>query len=811
MSYGNSSIAETGEEAPGPFETANTEAPGWGELEGVAFEQYVGETPFVAAEAFDGAGEAAFAGDLHELLAELYDSEFDRHLLELSEAAAEAANESPFVQGETRSPDAERYVRGWLEPLHQSADSMLEAIGETLVDKDLARLTESEVDELLAPHEPIATGANPVFENFLGGLWKKAKGIVHGAVNLAKKGISAVGKLIPINLILDRIKVIVRPLLERVLQMALNRLPPYLRPAAEQLKKRLFGETVDSEETGELEHATTADVSEVQQEFDANAASMLLASDEAARDSVVAEAFQATELGEDPLNDLAHAREQLASELQALPPGGDPQPAVEQFIPVVMAALPLIRTGISLIGRDRVVRFVGDFISSMIRPYVGDQAPTLSQAIASTGLSMMSLEAPVDAHAVAANALVGTVEDTVRELSEESAETLEHPELLEATVASAFDRAAARNFPPSLVKPRLRHVHIGGHAPGGARPHHHARDHRQQAHHHHHHEHQHAMWVRLPHARWYRRYTKVLTARITPTIAREVHVFGGITLEAFLRDHYGVTGEVVAPAHLYEALPGATLGRIAAHEKRTRGLGTARTSWKLLPLTPEVAGMLFGEPGLGHKVDHRYLERAQRIAVGERFYYLELHRGGGPVPAVAVGAVPGGSPAPHPRSSQVNVRVNLHKRTIHVFLHLSEAEAQEASANLRAKQTMAAAKLLRDRLDEGLRLALSPHPAGHLRWVDPAAGAGALMANPVHPPLLAEPAGARAIAARVLGWAGGPLIEFATHHPEEVATVAGRHAQGITFEVRLSGVPNHLGADGAPTAFVELVPGFRHA
>ncbi len=136
------------------------------------------------------------------------------------------------------------------------------------------------------------------------------------------------------------------------------------------------------------------------------------------------------------------------------------------------------------------------------------------------------------------------------------------------------------------------------------------------------------MWVRLPHARWYRRYTRVLSARITPTIARQIRVFGGTTLEAFLRDHYGITGEVTVPAQLYEALPGATLGRIAAHERRTTGLGRAHAHWKLQPLTPEAAGLLFGEPGLGRAVDPRYLARPERIAVGERFYHLELGAAG---------------------------------------------------------------------------------------------------------------------------------------------------------------------------------------
>lgn len=416
---------------------------------------------------------------------------------------------------------------------------------------------------------------------------------------------------------------------------------------------------------------------------------------------------------------------------------------------------------------------------------------------------MMSLEAPVDTQAVATNALIGTVEDTVREVAETAPEALEHPELLEATVASAFDRAVARNFPPLLLKPQHRHVHLG--TPGGvqhAHPHRHehARDHR--------HPH-HGMWVRLPHAHWYRRYTKALTARITPTIARQVHVFGGITLEAFLRDHYGLTGEVSAPAHLYEALPGATLGRIAAHERRTRGLGQARASWKLLPLTPAAAGMLFGEPGLGHQVDPRYLEKPQRIAVGERFYYLELRRGAGQAASVTGTAL--GAPAARPRSTQVNVRVNRHRHTIHVFLHLAEADAQEAAAKLRSKETTSVAKTLRDRLDEGLRLALSPNPAGHLRWVDATAGAGATIANATHPALLADPAAARAFATRVLGWAGAPLIEFATQRPQDVAAAAEHRAQGITFQIHLAGVPVKPAGDVVPTASVEVVPGFRHA
>jgi hypothetical protein len=817
MSYVPGSIAEANDyEAPDsrvnwPFSSGVTEASDVSELEDLSFEDsFAGESPFVAGEAFAAAGESGVRGDLHELLEELYDSEFDRNLLELSDAAAEAAAESPFVQGETGSPEAERFVREWLEPLHRDAHGMLEAIGETLADQDLGRLTEYEVDELLAPHEPLATGENPVFENFLGGLWRKAKGIVSGAVNLAKKGIAAVGRLIPIGPILDRLKTLVRPLLERVLQMALNRLPPEFRPAAEQLKRRLFGE-VDSEEPASETggpSSTTVDVGEVQREFDVNAASLLLAADETEQDGVVAEAYEATTQDEDPINELGVAREQLVAELEALPPGADPRPAVENFIPAVMAVLPFVRMGISLIGRDRIVRFIAQYVSGMIRPYVGDQAPALSQAIASTGLGMMSLEAPVEPRAVASTALAGAVEDTVRRVGEQASEALEHPDLLEATVASAFDEAAAHHFPPTLLKARLRRVHIGGAHPG-AGPHPGS-----------------GMWVRLPRARWYRRYTKVLTARITPTVARQVRVFGGTTLEAFLRDHYGITGEVTAPVHLYEALPGATLGRIAAHETRVRGLGRARAYWKLQPLTPEIAGLLLGEPGLGRTVDPTYLARPTKLAAGQRFYYLELGRhradaGRAAASIPGVGPIRAVEPARVPRSSHANVRVNIPKHRIQVALHLSEADAQAVAALLRGKEPAGAAKALRERIHDGLRIALSLHSGGHLHWIRAASEAGRL-ARPAGPPhLLADAAVARRLAAKMLTWAGGPMIDFVTRRPQEFISAVEAPADGVTLLVHLTGVPPlHLRAahepaepsqTAPPGATVEIVPGFRGA
>ncbi|MEA2210061.1 MAG: hypothetical protein QOF83_9 [Solirubrobacteraceae bacterium] len=834
MSHVSGSLADTnGHEAPERWEAESpflgsspAEMPGTPAPE--AFETTTAEaSPFLAGEGLTDLDASGLRGDLHLLLAELYDTEFDRTLLELSEAAAEAVGESPFTQGETGSPATEQYVREWLEPVHRDAQAMLEAIGESLAGANLPSMTEQELDELLAPHEPFATGANPVFENFLGGLWKKVKGAVKGAIDLAKKGVAAVGKLIPIGPILDRLKALVRPLLERVLQMALNRIPPALRPAAEMLKHRLFGEVYSEEPAGELGSPipTTGEVAEVQREFDVNTASLLFAEDEAERDAIVGEALEATAQVEDPINALAAAREQFEAELQALPPGGDPQPAVEHFLPAVMAVLPFVRMGISLIGRDRVVRFISNYVAQLIRPYIGDLAPTLSQAIVSTGLGMLSLEAPVDPREVNATVLTGTVEDTVRHVAEQTSEALEHPDLLEATVAEAFNEAAANNFPPLLIKPRHRHVQFGGIDPVG-HPQAGYRDHRHRRHH------GAGMWVRVPRTHGYKRYTGVLTAHVTPSIARQVRVFGGVTLEAFLRDRYGLESEVNAPVHLYEALPGTTLGRIAAHERRTPGLGRAKAYWKLQPLTPEVAGVLLGEPGLGHHVEAEYLARPEKIAVGERFYYLEL-RGRGPHHAATVVAAPGAPAAAGSsagRSSELNVRVDFPAHKITLSQYLSDADAQLLAATIAKSGPVGGATELRRAVHHGLTIAMSSAPHGHLRWIEPPPASG-LPATPgaEAPVALAHAATAHRVRAKLREWIDAAMIGFVTQRPQELVSAAQQAAHGVTIVVQLGNVPGmerllsptanstgpgnplHLFGPGAPTVTIQIAKGFRGA
>jgi hypothetical protein len=152
---------------------------------------------------------------------------------------------------------------------------------------------------------------------------------------------------------------------------------------------------------------------------------------------------------------------------------------------------------------------------------------------------------------------------------------------------------------------------------------------------------------------------------------------------------------VLARVHLYQAMPGTSLGVIAHHQKNVAGLGSARRSARSLlhPLTPEAAGLLLGEPRLGRPIGPRFLARRTRIGVGQRFYYLEI-------PGARVRVAPGrpqrpgqptqpGRPA---RSSQLCAVFDFPKRELRLGVYFSEADGQRLATLLR-KRTAAPAVL----------------------------------------------------------------------------------------------------------------------
>lgn len=696
--------------------------------------------------------------------AELEDPEFAEALTDLVNETAALADAR--VQGEGGDPvreriEAERQLRDYLSRVERESIRALEGLEASVGESNLQQLAESEVEALLETYVPESGGLTPAAENFVGKLVKKAKKAVKGAVGLAKR----VGKLLPHNLILGKLKNLVRPLLERVLRFALDKLPASVRPIAAQLAKRFLGVAVPAgtapaaaaqpadAQDGE---PAAADASAIESEFDALVAGYIVEPEAFERYGALEAIGEDEGLIGDRLRPLRYARAQFARSIVNLAEGEDPRPHVERFVPAVLAALKL---GISVIGRPRVVGLLSEWVSSLIASYVGKgQASTLSRALVDTGLRVVGLEAP-DSLQEAGYTLAATVEDTVNRVVRSAPEAAWSNEaLLEGYVSEAFEKAAAAHFPDALIRGEL---HETAGAPGA--------------------------WQMLPaqsSAKHYKKYTRVEEVLVSPQVAAAVRSFGGTPVGAFFRDQLKlpVDQAVRARIHLYEAIPGTTLSLISLHEK-VAGLGSKdRAAWSQIhPLTPEAAGLLLKEPGLGKPVLGRFLVDRNLVDVGQRFYFLEILGGGVPTRT--------GPPA---RTSQTAVVLDFPRTELRVFLYYSETEAQEIAQHLRRRaHTATVLGALRAGLDVRLSTILSGEPTRQLRVIHEAVAQEGLL-----------PAAAVAAVMRVVGpvlarlvlrW----LIEALSRQVEkrydefaaQFTSAADAALDGVTLALTFKGLP----------------------
>jgi hypothetical protein len=510
-----------------------------------------------------------------ELLAELENEQFDEAVAQLVDEAAglHLASGSSWSSAEAAPALAMSELEAWIEPLRQESRRMLDNMAERLGSEELETLREPELEALFESLRP-DTGILPeAFENFLGGLFRKAKSLVSGAVNLAKKGVSGLGGLLslPVKLLLDKLKSLAEMLLRGVLQKAIGLLPVSVQPIARTLAGRLLGES-------EAEALVGPDPGLARQ-FDVHAASLLLAETEAEAENIVAEAEAEAELpGSAALSELDDARARLAEQLTELPAGHPPLSEMEQFLPVLLAARPAIRLGMKMIGRDKIVSFFADKIAGLIKGVIGaDAARLLSPPLVDVGLSALGLEAPAATEsALGGEALASTVEETVDRVLELPAEAFEDTLRLEAEVQEAFAEAAAHHIPAERLRPDLPQLEVAG---------------------------ERGVWILMPRAarpRYrYKKYSRVFLVPVTRQIARAIPTTDGGTVETMLLDRGVTTWPANAEVHLFETLPNAThLGHIAQFESE-RDASSSETLADLHPLTPEAAAMLVREPGLG--------------------------------------------------------------------------------------------------------------------------------------------------------------------------------------------------------------------
>ena len=305
------------------------------------------------------------AGEFVQLVGELNNPEFNNHVYQLAAElqehfASKISDET--AMGQQYVPFVSQEARQYFEPLVQETERALDRVSQYFSGNNLAEHSETELEEFFSQFEA-PLGYTPAQEDFFKSVFKKVKSVVSKGIDLAKKGISIVGKLSPVHLILNRLKGMIRPLLNRVLQFAIGKLPKQLQPHAQNLAKRFLNLETENLESYE-EETTGGELESIQTEFDHYIAQLPFTQNEEEVEGLVADFEQSSEnLGREAYESntpsLEAARDQLVDDLKNLREGESAAPAIERFIPaVIMALRPVIRITLKMIGRQKVINFL---------------------------------------------------------------------------------------------------------------------------------------------------------------------------------------------------------------------------------------------------------------------------------------------------------------------------------------------------------------------------------------------------------------------------------------------------------------------
>jgi hypothetical protein len=726
-------------------------------------------------------------------LNELYDDEFDEALSALINEAA-AIYETHFLN-EQENPQiigyqAERLLNQHFAPLAVEAEAMFGALARELSKRDTNTLSEDEIGTIVDQYQPSVELA-PSFEEFLGKLKKAIK-------KVAKKGVMAVATG-GISLILEKVKPLIKPLLKRVIQTAIGKLPTNLQPIASKLAKRLPFLQEFKESHGSVpEAAETCEVAEIQYEFNQQVANLLFAHSEVEQDLEVSKVLTEPQVPDTyPLAELDRARDRFVENLRCLKEGEDPTPYIENFLPAI---LPALRLGIRLIGRKKVVDFLAKLLGKLIQKFVGPQyAPALSKAIVEAGLRLIQLEtAPEDDSRAAALTVAATVEETVRRVASVPDYVLDDQELFEGFALEAFEQAAAANLPPVLPEETYRKRPDLGEA-------------RKLR----------GTWIMMPQGRRkrYKKFSRRIPTRLTPNKVATLETFGGIPVKEFLEEQLGVSPgeEVESFVHLYEAIPGTRLSNIIRQEENLAAGDTAYGHGQLHPLTREAATLLLGEPELGRDADLHYAGNPHATIVGQRFYYLEI-------PGKRPLMIPGSDGrVKGRRPTKVRLILDFPKNEILVYLFLSEIRAQEIAVKLRqhAHIGMVTARL-RVFIERGLRSSLTG-AFGRLKIVHeavtPDQWPGLLQRLPSLVP--------QVLLGRLTEWVVKGIFDHLKQRREEFIKATEDIADGVTLMMTLENPPGFPQLsqtfkgkglsiaslkipDGEPTVKIKIGPGYIH-
>ncbi len=738
--------------AEGPAEAGRTQAQETG-----AAGQESWTAPFTGFAGLGGgadeAEEAAAAAEA-EFLESLHDEDFVDAVDRLvDEAAARHAAEQGSWSGRLGEHEAFAALEAWIEPLARESETALERLADQLEATHVDSLADEQQETVLEGWTDVPSLGSEAFDQFLGGLLRKARRFAGRALKTVGK---VVGKILPVGALLKKLAGLVKPLLRKVLTSAIGRLPAAVRPLARGLAAKL-----GLAEAEALDAGTGAGA--LAEAFDSEVAALLAPDGGAAEDAVQHEG--PGQLGadqEDPVAALDAGRARLAEQLAALPPGATGEPEIAQFVPLVLAVRPLVKLAMGLIGRQRIVDFLGRGVAALIGPLITKRAATvLSPLLVDVGLRAFGFEhggpqplAGESGEQLSGEALAATVEGALgRTLDALPAEALADEVQLGAALQEAFAEAAAAYLPDRMLAPELPERETAGE--GG-------------------------VWVLMPRRsrpHRYRKYTRVFLVPVSRQTARAVRWGDGTTLETRLLDGGARSWPVQTEVHLYEAVPGTQFGHLTQDESLAEQ--EQPDAGEFEPLTPETAGLLLGEPGLGraHPGTHRGRPRA-----GLRYVRIRPVDGVGPVRRTR---------------RRVLVGLDLPRGQLRVSVRLSERQAQQVLTRL--------------------------HPAAQGAPRDLAGVLAAVrrVYAPVLGPVLAQrllrrglvPDAALAAAAgrRVSASVGTALSSFLAERSSALSGAAQDPAAGVTLAVTFTGVTRSSLTTAAPLrGQVTVVPGWGH-
>ena len=754
-------------------------------------------TPF--AETVTGAAaESDSARLLAEAFAELRDEAFDEALAFLTEETEQAVADRFTNEATSSAADRERFADAHLSAVRFEAEQYLGHLESSLSGMDIGSLSPEQLEEVLDRFDPQTGELTPAGEEFIGGLVRKAKGVVKFVAKAAKTVGKVAGAVI--GPVLQKLRKLINPLLRRVLSFAIGRLPAALQPAARRLATRFTSETQDEDSSDEapVSPANLTDVEMLAESFDA-ALAEAMTGDPAGEFEEESFAVEDGESGVESreLERLAEARGALIDHLRDANEDEGLAPAIEQFVPALLGAL---RLGINLVGRPKVVGFLAKYLAQLIGKWVGPQlSRPLSSAIVDTGLRLISLEAEAESAAelteseAAPVALASVIEDAVRRVAESEEYIFENEDLMQLATAEALSQAVATHFPPRYIRPALQQApSLGG-----------------------------TFVARKPRSvRTYRKYSRVPEVEVTEQIANDLPTFGGATVGAVLRAA-GAKFPIRARMHIYQAAVGTTLPRTIRVDRAGAGAGRGYvSSANVHPLTPAAAGLLLREPRLGVQVPATYLQSRQRIAVGQRFYLLE------PIGAASTLNLPAGSTARAAAARLAPSRawtvVNLRRGRVTVGIFLSETDAQRIVEAIRqGRGGMTLLQALTDAYQSMDQFASSAQ--GHVRIVreDSEAEDFAARTGQLLPPSLTA-----LLRKRLRSWVLPALASWARANAEAFARAAAHPDAGVTIRVRLTSVPGldiagqaaavlrgsataARALSGTPTMSISISPGRR--